>query len=416
MKIELSYNYESESLSEILHSFYLATKLSVVAYDTAYRCIEQRYTDELDYIAHYYIQGYFPDMHEKLNNQSTCGEEFILISDHLGLSYAVLGIWKDDQIYGLTIIGPVIMGKQTRDGFMKQVKKMPGSIRKKITVSTLYEKIPKMDEYTLRASCKVLLGMLYSNINYFNAHAMDTAALKEKSISTAQKKPEEIGDFRKYHDFFSNVMVYVKKGDKENIQRTLTKRIRELGDLPKEEALNEKKLMTNWLLNYISLPLIELGICVEEIGEKAFLYQRDINECETTTELAVVAEKILDELLDQAVYHQENMPLLKPIEEAIVHIRYNLSEELTLETIAKEVHLSPKYFSRIFKENMGVSLNAYINKERVKKGKELLDYTKDSISHIALRVGFKNQNYFTTVFKKITGITPKQYRLNKKTL
>lgn len=414
MNKSFDYTYESESLSEILYSFHVSTKLSVVAYDTAYRCIEQRYTEDLDCIAHYYIQGYFPDIHEQFNKQTTCQEEFILMSDHLGLSYAVMGIWKDGTIHGLTIIGPVIMGKQTRDGFMKQVKKMPGSIRKKITLSTLYDKIPKVDEYTLRASCKVLLGMLYSKINYFNAHAMDTVELKCKKSLPSGIDTLPVEELKRHQDFFSNIMAYAKKGDKEQIQRILTRRIRESSDFPMEEALDEKKFMTSWLLNYVSLPLIELGICLEEVGRRILTYQKEINNCSTTTELAVIAEKILDELLDEALYYQERMPLLKPIEQVILYIRYHLNQELTLQVIAKEVHLSPKYLSRLFNESVGISLSAYINEERIKKAKELLDYTGDELSEIALAVGFKNQNYFTTVFKKYTGITPKQYRMHKK--
>ena len=83
---------------------------------------------------------------------------------------------------------------------------------------------------------------------------------------------------------------------------------------------------------------------------------------------------------------------------------------VTLEDVANEVHLAPSYFSTLFKQSTGSSFREYLNMVRIEESKRLLMTTEHSISDIALATGFEDQSYFTKIFKKHTGLTPKQYR------
>lgn len=74
------------------------------------------------------------------------------------------------------------------------------------------------------------------------------------------------------------------------------------------------------------------------------------------------------------------------------------------------VYLSPAYFSRVFKKEMGTTFNSFLNEVRIEKSKSLLRNNDLKMVDIALRVGFESQSYFTKVFKKLTGVSPLQYR------
>lgn len=91
------------------------------------------------------------------------------------------------------------------------------------------------------------------------------------------------------------------------------------------------------------------------------------------------------------------------------YIQQHLSEDLSLEILAKQAFLSPSYFSRLFKREMHVPLSAYINQLRVQKAMQLL-HTNCGISELATMVGFDNPKYFSQVFKKYTGKTPQDFR------
>jgi YesN/AraC family two-component response regulator len=98
------------------------------------------------------------------------------------------------------------------------------------------------------------------------------------------------------------------------------------------------------------------------------------------------------------------------INRAVEHIRKNYNRKVTLEQTAALVYLSPAYFSRIFKEEMGVNFNTYVNQVRVDAAKKLLLNEAVPLVDIASQAGFDGQSYFSKVFKKMTGMTPGRYR------
>jgi len=88
-------------------------------------------------------------------------------------------------------------------------------------------------------------------------------------------------------------------------------------------------------------------------------------------------------------------------------------KKITLEDVAAYVYLSPSYFSKIFKEEMDVNFNAYLNYVRIEMSKKLLLDPSISMVEVSNLVGFEDQSYFSKVFKKMTGISPKKYRENR---
>lgn len=98
------------------------------------------------------------------------------------------------------------------------------------------------------------------------------------------------------------------------------------------------------------------------------------------------------------------------IKKAVQYISKNYANNLTLELVANQVHLNPTYFSTLFKQSTGSSFKEYLNMVRVEESKRLLSNTDYSLIDIAVATGFEDQSYFTKVFKKYTGLTPKQFR------
>lgn len=100
--------------------------------------------------------------------------------------------------------------------------------------------------------------------------------------------------------------------------------------------------------------------------------------------------------------------------DAIAHIRQyiheHLHDDLSLVKLAELVYLNPSYLSRLFKQVTGINLLNYINDDRLDKAKELLQKNNLKINEISASLGFISAPSFTRFFKKMTGITPQEYR------
>lgn len=97
------------------------------------------------------------------------------------------------------------------------------------------------------------------------------------------------------------------------------------------------------------------------------------------------------------------------IEKTIKYIKENLTEDLSLETLATAVSLSPIHFHNIFKRAVGKTLRDYVEEQRLKKAVELLVSTNYSLTKIAFECGFSSQSYFSCVFKRKMKKTPREY-------
>jgi two-component system response regulator YesN len=92
------------------------------------------------------------------------------------------------------------------------------------------------------------------------------------------------------------------------------------------------------------------------------------------------------------------------------YIEDNYSGDLKLETIANELYYSPNYINHIFKMDTGETIYTYVAKFKVEKAKELLRETNQKLYEISATLGYTHTAYFSNLFKKTEGITPKQYR------
>lgn len=94
------------------------------------------------------------------------------------------------------------------------------------------------------------------------------------------------------------------------------------------------------------------------------------------------------------------------------YIQQNLSRNLTLNEIANSVNYNSSYVSRYFKQMTGQSISQYIVQLRIDQAKKCLMSTNDSIQEIAVKLGVESPQYFSLVFKKYTGFSPRSYRQN----
>lgn len=99
---------------------------------------------------------------------------------------------------------------------------------------------------------------------------------------------------------------------------------------------------------------------------------------------------------------------------SILFMKNNIDQKLDLHTLAQEAGLSSSHYSLTFRHKTGKSPVDYLIQLRIQKSCQLLDHTALSIKEIAIRVGYDDAYYFSRIFKKLMGTSPKAYRANSK--
>lgn len=115
-------------------------------------------------------------------------------------------------------------------------------------------------------------------------------------------------------------------------------------------------------------------------------------------------------LRDKSVYTTNEL-----IDRILIYIQRNYQRNLTEEFIASLFYLNRSYLSQLFRQKTGEKFIDYLNDIRIDKAKELLVSTDRKMYQIAKSAGYSNTKYFFRIFKKKTGITPEQYRLQNMT-
>ncbi len=128
----------------------------------------------------------------------------------------------------------------------------------------------------------------------------------------------------------------------------------------------------------------------------------------TLKELILFTVSFIRELLplNSEMNSQEN----RQVQTAKTYIQEHYSENIKLEDVAEQVYLAPTYFGVLFKKEVGEPFSSYLTSVRIEKAKELLHDVRYNIAEIANAVGYQDKRYFSKLFKEQVGVTPKEYR------
>ncbi|RYY56825.1 MAG: AraC family transcriptional regulator [Chitinophagaceae bacterium] len=147
------------------------------------------------------------------------------------------------------------------------------------------------------------------------------------------------------------------------------------------------------------------------------LYYRSYQDMNKRVNMATFLEtqgimlQLLSRFLDaQAIDNADTNLIPSKILEAISYVQLNLKENLSVELLAKNANLHPDYFSRLFFQSTGDRPISFIHEKRIERAQYLIATTNLSQNEIAEETGFDNLPYFSKVFKKITSLTPGEYK------
>jgi two-component system response regulator YesN len=177
------------------------------------------------------------------------------------------------------------------------------------------------------------------------------------------------------------------------------------------DALFDKKAAlytTNTLLRMGAGRSSVHPIFLHELSSK---YVKLIYTTNSTSTLCKLHEKMVHDycLLVQNKTRDKYSTLIRNV---LNYIDFNLSQPLTLSILAQYFHVSAPYLSKTFKKEVNATITTYITHQRIHESLHLISTTQMQIQEIAYYVGILDYNYYTKIFKKCIGCTPREYRKN----
>lgn len=214
------------------------------------------------------------------------------------------------------------------------------------------------------------------------------------------------GDEKFYSELEQKFMTHIREGNEEALNNLTA-----LLDLMQNFSLTDRKnkifelfVMASHIARYDGKNESEYTNYME-LGRQLYHVEEE--------EINAWAYRSISYIL-KAVRDLQNTTMYADVRKALRYIDSHYDEDVTLEECAGLLSLSPQYFSRVFREQAGITFVDYLTHVRIRKAKEWLVYSDNTVQEICFKVGYRDPNYFTRVFKKTVGVTPRQFKAQKK--
>lgn len=152
------------------------------------------------------------------------------------------------------------------------------------------------------------------------------------------------------------------------------------------------------------------GMELEQAFRLSDFYIQQLDDIHTEDEVHKLHnEMVMDYTEKMRKYFRSNTNS-KHINACKEYVYSHIKERITIEDLADALGVSASYLSRLFKKEAGISVSAYIRKQKIDMAKNLLRFSDYSMIEIANRLSFSSQSHFIQQFREVEGITPKKYR------
>ena len=205
----------------------------------------------------------------------------------------------------------------------------------------------------------------------------------------------------------------IRHGDIAALNRSISETYEgQIGRLAKDSLRHYKNVAVG-NITLASRTAVEAGVSVEKSFTMADNFIQQIEEIDNVVEVeafkreaqrlyaAAVAE---EQKTEQSGYKN---PLVGEVKDYIFRHFHDL---IQITDIAKHLNVNPDYLSHLFKKQENITIKRYILKEKIRRSRNLLQYSDYSIQEISFYLGFSSQSHFCKVFQEMTGETPGRYR------
>lgn len=418
---------QPEILENLLNSFVLATGLGAIFMnvDGDKSIVPKGYGEVCPFCE---LVRSCPEGKERCKQSMTKGGELAsklgepyIFRCHAGLIEFSAPIMFKDIYLGSISCGPALMwdwDEITIKEIEEATRTLPVAKESLLAASS---KIKILTSKSVQASAELLFVMT----SYIAERGMIELQQRKELSEQQARLAEAVFEIKKAQETVKALEEKTQEtGYSVEIERELMGKVR-IGDRAGAKKLLNELLSTVFFykagdIEAMKARLMELAVLLSRAAAEGggglnklfslnYIFLTELSSLTTFEELCRWIIKVLDAFLD-TVYETKNVKNAKILSEAMNYIRQNYSSDLTLEVVANTIYISPYYLSHLFKEELNITFVEYLTMVRIEEAKKLLADPSLSILAVASEVGYEDASYFSKVFKKVTGLSPNQYR------
>lgn len=177
-----------------------------------------------------------------------------------------------------------------------------------------------------------------------------------------------------------------------------------------KDELQNAVLQFALAVSEISHACITAGLGLTEACSLSDLYILKTDNCSSVEEIGVLYMDLCYDFAERMQEIRKETVISLHVRKCIDYIYENLGADLSVKALSAVVDLNSTYFSKLFRQEVGVSIKQFVKEARVDTARNLLSCSELPYSEIAASLGFSTQSVFIAIFKQIMGLTPKAYR------
>lgn len=343
--------------------------------------------------------------------ESTNNNRIIIIRSNLGF-YNLMIFWKNTETLDFISVGPFRNDELSPNYFtqiLKEAQLSPEVLQK---MKYIYENMPLVQLDTLVNVCIHILSSRFPEFSDITPELLEYADQERPVDVHTDIIEQNFSEFAtRYANSLSEFLKYLKCGDNPRAKKSLQAFLHETHSTTKRTLRSYKSFLFS-LNNYCHMALLETSIHPSHTLKLASTLGLRI---ENATSLAKLEQMLNDLchkycLLVKNYAHPDYSKLTKDV---IAYIMAHLDEDLSLNQVAEHFRRNPSALSTAFSKETGQTLTSFIQQSRINEAIRLFNTTDMTVSEVAFAVGYQDFSYFSKIFSKQVGCSPRAYKMKR---
>lgn len=340
--------------------------------------------------------------------QAPLSHRILIIKSNLGF-YNVMVTFAAENRPDFISIGPFRNNELSANYFtqiLKEASIEPATIQ---SMKSLYESMPYVQIDTVINTAKSILEHFFPEFKDVEAEVIEYSHSKRPiEIDTDIINQTFFTFSEQYRNLVTSFLNYVKSSDNNNAKKSLSSLLLELRINPRKNMQSYKTFL-HAINNFCHTTLLATDIHPSHVLKLTSTLRNRINDTMALPKLEQLTNDICRKYC-LLVKNYATPSFSKITKDVIAYVELHLDEELSLSKLAFLFKRNASVLSNTFKKDTHQTLTDYIQQTRIQKAIRLFNSTDMSVSEVAIAVGYHDFSYFSKVFSKVIGISPREYK------